>query len=369
MDKKKILVVSHSFYPDNSPRAFRTTELVKELCRQGHDVTLLSHWKTEMQDLIYDYGFHFLPLKEVTWKQPKIFSMGPFVKLSRIFIRFSKLFFEYPNIQLLWNVSKALKNEKGYDQLISIAVPYPVHWGVAMRWKKNSDLNPAKVWIADCGDPYMGGENDTFRPPFYFAWVEKWFCKKVTYLTVPTEGSIQGYYPEFHSKIRVIPQGFKFDEILLYTGDKDSNKPQFAYAGLFIKDRRDPSQLLQYLVSLPNDFVFHIYTKSPQLVHPFVAKSGGRIILHEPIPRKDLLFELSKMDFVVNFENVGTIQTPSKLIDYAILKKPILSVTTDKLNSTIVDEFLNANYTHQVSVKNPDQYRIENVVQKFISLA
>ena len=40
MQPKTILVVSSAFYPENSPRSFRTTELVKELARQGHQVTL-----------------------------------------------------------------------------------------------------------------------------------------------------------------------------------------------------------------------------------------------------------------------------------------------------------------------------------------
>jgi hypothetical protein len=38
-DRKKILIVSRSFYPMNSPRSFRTTELVKEFARQGHMIT------------------------------------------------------------------------------------------------------------------------------------------------------------------------------------------------------------------------------------------------------------------------------------------------------------------------------------------
>ncbi|MBS1516026.1 MAG: hypothetical protein JSS63_13400, partial [Bacteroidetes bacterium] len=42
MTKKKILIVSSAFYPQNSPRAFRTTELVKEFARQGHSVTLIT---------------------------------------------------------------------------------------------------------------------------------------------------------------------------------------------------------------------------------------------------------------------------------------------------------------------------------------
>jgi len=55
-----------------------------------------------------------------------------------------------------------------YDLLISIAVPYPIHWGVAAVWAKDKSKNLAPNWIADCGDPYCFQENDTFKPPFYF---------------------------------------------------------------------------------------------------------------------------------------------------------------------------------------------------------
>jgi hypothetical protein len=65
--------------------------------------------------------------------------------------------------------------ESGYDLLISIAAPHSIHWGIAWARKDGSPI--AGIWIADCGDPFMGKENDTFRPPFYFRYLEKWFCQ------------------------------------------------------------------------------------------------------------------------------------------------------------------------------------------------
>ena len=50
MDTKKILVVSSAFYPENSPRSFRTTELVKELARQGKLETLVSDAKEKARE-------------------------------------------------------------------------------------------------------------------------------------------------------------------------------------------------------------------------------------------------------------------------------------------------------------------------------
>lgn len=367
MDKKKVLIVSRSFFPDNSPRSFRTTELAKEFARQGHEVTVITPRKPGIHD---DFEKeHKLTIKSMgtpSWNAMEVKGSAPEKLLRRVLVRLSLWLFEYPHIELTRMVKKVLENESGYDVMISIAVPYPVHWGVAGVHRKKHSV--ADVWIADCGDPYMGAENDTFKRPFYFKYVEKWFSRKADFITVPTQGSIQAYYPEFHSKIRVISQGFRFEDVEVYQGEKLNSIPEFGYAGNFIPGRRDPSEIFEYLLSLDIDFRFHIYTSRTDMVAPYVKRSAGKIVLHPVRPRPEVLFELSKMDFVVNFENAGHKQTPSKLIDYAILDKPILSVSTGNLNKDHVLQFLNRDYTNRYIIKNPDQYRIENVCKRFLSL-
>ncbi|MCZ8330804.1 MAG: glycosyltransferase [Flavobacterium sp.] len=362
---KKILLVSNGFYPENSPRSFRATELAKELVRQGNQVTVITHPRQGVETFCQQNGIAFKSLGNLTWAEPTAKGTGIIRLFWRVIVRMSLLLFEYPKIQLVFLVKKALKNETGYDALISIAVPYPIHWGVASIWSKKI----AKVWIADCGDPYMGQENDTFKPAFYFKWVEKWFCKKTDYLTVPTEKSVAGYYPEFHSKIKVIPQGFRFEDVQLFTGEKDNSKVVFGYAGMFIPGRRDPSEFLEFINTVESDkpFEFHIYTTTPQFVQPYI-KNNGRVILKELVPRDKLLFELSKMDFMVNFENVGNTQTPSKLIDYLIIEKPVLSIKYGDLNKQAVHQFLKADYTQKMLLPDRELYRIENVASKFTAL-
>ena len=101
----------------------------------------------------------------------------------------------------------------------------------------------------------------------------------------------------------------------------------------------------------------------------YADNSGGRIRLKDYLPRKELLFELSKLDFVVNFENVGRKQSPSKLIDYAIINKPILTVNSIDFNNTIALEFLEGSYANGLIIKNRNQYRIQNVAEKFLQLS
>ena len=184
----------------NSPRAFRTTELVKEFARQGHDVTLLTV-KDRPEHLAFEKE-HNVTIKDLGTLRFKPVNPGKenwIGKLIRKVLRRGLVqAFEYPDIQLMYMVKKALRNERGYDLLISIATPHPIQWGTAWAWNENDPV--AYSWVADCGDPYMGATLDTFNKWFYFKYLEKWFCRKADFITVPIESAKEGYYPNSGTK-------------------------------------------------------------------------------------------------------------------------------------------------------------------------
>lgn len=367
VDKQKILIVSCSFYPMNSPRSFRTTELVKEFARQGHEVVLLTSRNEELHPgFELKHGIRIKDLGSAKLKRFESSKNGRAVSLfKRILNRALNLLIEFPDIQWFWKVKKILKQESGYDLMISIAAPHSVHWGVAWARKKRHPI--AKTWVADCGDPFMGTVLDTFRKLFYFKYLEKMFCRKADFITVPIEEAIDAYYPEFRSKIRVIPQGFNFDEVNIDTSAYRKNgKPTFAYAGTLIPGGRDPGEFLEYLSTLEKDFKFILYTKSRNLVDPWKERLNGKLVVRDYVPREDLLKELSKMDFLVNFENSTARQMPSKLIDYYLTGRPVLSVPTTNIDKEKVSEFLAGNYNRKVDYSGMEKYRIENVCQSFL---
>lgn len=367
--KKKILIVSRSFYPMNSPRSFRTTELVKEFARQGHHVTLLTS-KDEEQHCKFEKEFG---IKIKDWGSLKLPDInlngsGRITRLGkRILRRGLYQLFEYPDIELMFKVKKALAIEFGYDLLISIAVPHPIHWGVAWAWRNETPI--AKTWVADCGDPYMGHQLDTYSKMFYFKFLEKNFCQKTDYISVPIEDARKGYYPEFRDKIKVIPQGFNFEDLNIeYTEYNPHEVPTFAYAGGLIPGGRDPRTFLDYLTCLDRDFKFIFYTKSRELIQPYLGDSNGRIEIRDYIPRSELLLKLAEMDFLVNFENDTSLQQPSKLIDYYLVGRPVLSVPSFNVDKIVINEFLNGNYSNRYKFKDMEQYRIENVCGQFLDL-
>lgn len=366
--KKKILIVSSSFYPQNSPRSFRTTELVKEFARKGHYVTVLTPkdnkihipFEKEHRVIIKDLGILTLQTFDITKgnKYYKIF--------KRVINRTLLQLFEYPYIELMFQVKKALKYEKEYDLLISIAVPFPIHWGVA--WARNRNHQIAKIWAADCGDPFYFNTHDTFNKLFYFQYLEKWFSRKADYITIPFDELKKYFFREFEGKYKVIPQGFNFNEIKINDKKIKNEVITFAYAGSFIKDARDPRKFLDFLLTVQIPFKFIIYNKQKEFTDPYKKELGDKLIVKPYIPRKELLFELSRMDFLVNIEYDPANQSPSKLIDYSFTKRPILLIRNKEFNKNIIHEFLIKNYTNQFKLDNIEKFNIEKVAKQFLEL-
>lgn len=356
----KILIISKAFFPDISPRANRTTQLALEMVRQGNDVTVMM---PEFDSKYYNEYTKNTGVKFKSLGKLKFEKINGKNFLFRALSRMLLLLFEYPNIQLTWMIKKALKNESGYDLLISIAVPHPIHWGVAAAQKKNHCI--AKVWAADCGDPYMGCKTDTFEKVFYFKYVEQNWCKKCDYIIVPEASAKSGYYPKFQSKIIVISQGFNLTEfeISKYIQTK---KPTFAFAGALSLHFRNPYPFLDYLCTLDLDFKCIIFNES-ELIKPYVEKLQGKLELRKYVPRGELLAILGTMDFLINIENNTSVQVPSKLIDYAIVNRPVLSICSE-LNTSIIDEFLAGNYSNQYKMPDISNYDIKNVTFKFLTL-
>lgn len=367
---KKILIVSRSFYPMNSPRSFRTTELVKEFARQGHEVTLLTP-KNEREHEEFE-KLHHVRIKDLGSPSLPGITLNRNNKVAyftkRVMRRALLWFFEYPDIEWMFKVRKALSRESGYDLLISVAAPHSVHWGTALARTRKHPI--AKTWVADCGDPFMLATLDSFKKLFYFRFPEKYFCKKADAITVPFEGAKSGYYPEFREKIRVVPQGFDFSVDVNGRSEKVENDvPTFGYAGGLIPGGRDPSELLNYLLSLDKDFRFILYTKSRGLVEKFANRSGGRIEIRDYIPREQLLQVMSRMDFLLNIENSTPLQKPSKLIDYYLTGRPVLSVGSNQIDRAAVDQFLAGDYSNKLDYSDIDQYRIEHVCSRLMNLA
>lgn len=348
----------------------RATELAKEISRQGHKVTLYAVLgEYDYSNFENEYGIkvkNLGPTRFATFNSDGHRNNEVFIQ--KVFRKVFHKILEYPDVELAFKVSGALKRENNVDLLITVAIPYPLHWGAAYRKEKVLPQNFPKTWVADCGDPYMG--NKFHKHPFYFKYIEKWFCKKADYLSIPIEKAKSAYYKEFHHKIRIIPQGFDFSISNTLRTTPNNNVQTFIYAGVFYKDLRDPRPFLDYLCSKQTRaFKFVVYTKSAHLLKGYKEALGDKLDIRDYIPREELLGVMAQADFLVNFENKGSVQSPSKLIDYALAKRPVLSIEANQfVDKELIDRFLKKDYSRALQIKNIEQYNIANVAKDFLNL-
>lgn len=365
----KILIVSGNFFPLNNPRSFRTTELAKEFCRQGHEVDVYIPKNDYDYQLFFkntNVKIHFvdIPSNKKTSNSGKKGRISSII--NRIFNRIKVTYLAYPTILYYSRLPNLFERPNEYDLIISIAVPHPIHWGMTKALKQNPSL--AKVWIADCGDPYMLCKTDTFSNPFYFKWFEKAFCRRADYITIPVEGGKSGYYPEFWDKIRVIPQGFDFSNIKIVERYMPNPVITFSYAGVFIPGIRDPRPILDFLIQTKKDFRFYIYTNQPAIIESYKNQLGEKLIINGYIDREELIYRMSGYDFLLNIENGTSVQTPSKLIDYSLSGRPVLSIYSQNIDKEKFERFLSRNYSDQLTLPHVEDYNIKNVVGRFIDL-
>ena len=367
MGKKKILLVSNGFYPEISPRSFRATELAKEFYRQGHDVTVISKYRDhDYSAFLNEFPITFKMLNKPVLPRIPEFKTKPFSFLFRILSRLLAVYLEYPGIEEMFLLKKRLRHESGYDLMISIAVPYTVHWGVAKARSEKHKI--ADTWVADCGDPYMGDILDSIKKPFYFKYLEKSFSRKADFISIPVESAKPAYYSEFHHKIMIIPQGLDFDLSITKSDNKKRNDfPEFAYAGSFLKGIRDPIPLVKFLLTTDIPFKFYVFTNQQELFYEFKEVLNGKLIVSGYIPREELLRVLSRMDFLINLDNDTTLNIPSKLIDYIVVNRPVLNIDKNFDTEDLL-AFLKGDYIGRMSLPKPEQYHIKNVTRQFLGL-
>lgn len=361
----RIVIVSGTIYPHISARAFRATELAKGLARMGHDVTLYAILGE------YDYsGFEReTGVKVRSLGKSRFGNYDSDGKCNwtfghRVLKRLLYNVIDYPRCEYLHKTYNALCREKPFDLLITVAHPFGIHWGAAFFKKKHPGL--FKAWISDCGDPFMGNPHDR-RWKLFLKPLECFWGRQTDLISIPVENGKTGYYEEFRDKIVVIPQSVDFDSVELdeYKGNV---VPTFLYAGTVYPGIRNPREFLEYLCEKGVDFKFYVFAPDDVVFEDFKEKLGDRLEMRRFVPRSDLLRMMSRMDFLVNINNESAVQTPSKLIDYGLSRRPILNVSSHltEREKASIDAFLQGDYSSSFAVPDLEQYDTKNVCRKFM---
>lgn len=368
-----ILIVSYFYYPENTPRAFRAHELVKEFVKRDYKVTLVLPNKSIYKSCQFPNNVKVLYVGQ----EQKIANSNTFKedksKITRFIKRFlsnAKYYFfplSFFNDFKKEAIQALNKINTSYDIVFSNSFPLVTHLALAKAFKVNDKLKASKVKIAEYSDPfYFQTHKKIF---FFYKYIERNALKQFDYISIPTDKAKSSYYTlKAEDRIKILPQAYNLNEIKTEEF-KENDKPVFSYAGMFYPGMRDPSFLFNYLVDLDIDFKFKIYTRhsNDEFISKYKQKLGDKLEVISDLSREEVVKELSKADFLINVDNISKNQTPSKLIDYAISNRPIFSASLNNFSSVSFDKFLNKNYEDQLVV-DLSKHNISNVVDGIIAL-
>ncbi|NVK04811.1 MAG: hypothetical protein HWD92_08305 [Flavobacteriia bacterium] len=339
-----------------------------ELAKQGHQVKLFcvlgKREETEaffagVKNIeIIDYGpTRFLKENSSGLIQRGLVSMA----VSKLFRRSLTM----PHLELTRLVWKRRKDILDSQAVISIGMPFQIHWGMGLLkifTGKAKDI----PWVADCGDPFIGNSHASGNPFPYLKRISNRMLNKANAISVPVESQKLVYPVSMRDKIHIIPQGFVIDINL--PEYKVNEVPTFIYAGTFYEGLRDPRLLLNHLTKLSEPFVFHVYTRAVEFVRPFKEELGEKLVVHDYLPREELLKKLATADFLVDFQNNSESQVPSKLIDYGISKRPIMSIPFGELPEDKVSAFMKGNYQGLDLKIDVESHDIRTIARRFVDL-
>jgi len=375
MQKCRILVTSFYYHPEINPRAFRTYELVKGFLKMGHSVDLfIPHYdfcyeKHENLRIFHVGSKHIKSdenkLKYIKGRLFDFFMYHIYCKMKRDYDCFYFCYGTY--IHVLEHALKQIKDEK-YDMLISIALPFSIHYGTAQFLKKYNPNIHTK--IADYGDPFSS--NPVLNVSSKCQRIEKKVLDYFDHIAVPVEHTIHDF-KQFKKtdKIHVIPQGIDIESIKIEPYHKN-DIVTFGYAGTFYDEIRNPKLLFDFLTEASFDFRFIMYTDAQgmKLISQYIEKLGEKLIVNDYIPRNEVIYKMSQMDFLINIDSLSSMQffgRASKLIDYALTGRPIFSMTQNSLDHEKFLRFISGDYTGKLEI-DVNQFDANVVCQKFLDL-
>lgn len=359
----KIRILTGHYSPEIHPRAFRAELLGKEFTKQGDDVEIIALRK--IKDFNYEnYTKEFkIKVKNIGLYSGNLKSHSNSKTLNSL-KRTTDYFLNGRLFLNAYRIYKYIKNLPSVDIFISCSTPFMNHLGsyFLIRDAKKSRTK----YFADCGDPLY--YNKQSPKAIYFKYIEKIVLREFNYVLVPSKDCIKAY-DAFVSvdKLKISPQGYDFSNLKEFTYKKN-NPVTFAYAGAFYNDIRNPNFFLSYLCGVAKEFKFVIYyrnvdEKMYDLLKKYKIILKEKLVIHQNIPRQLLVEKLSKMDFLINMDNIVDYQIPSKLIDYCASGRPVYNCSANNFNKQTFVNFMNYNFQEELKI-DKKLFDIKNIVSE-----
>lgn len=376
--KKRLMLITNSYWPAPTPRAFRWAAIAEYWVSQGHHVDVICARQTDRGGFetlytgvhVYRVGIAMGSALRRWARTSAPWSAAESVERSTLTYRvfrqvgimikgsikavhdhiWKKLY--WPDYACMWyfpakRTAKKLVARNRYDALISVSLPYTGHL-VGLAIKKQYLFLP---WIVDIGDPFAYMTETPQNNLRFFGRLnyrsENQVLRNANAISVTAEAAKDKYaqvFPEAANKLHVIPPLFRppgssSARPILFPAE---GKIRLVFVGTLYRDIRSPETLLLLYsrllkTDLADKLELHFFGSigdCGSLFDQYADLNGRKIFLHGLVERDTAMQAMKEADILINIGNRTIYQLPSKLIEYVSLGKPILNITNVEHDSS-----------------------------------
>lgn len=372
----KLLIISYSYAPELTPRAFRWAEVATKLTEMGHQVHILSAaisgGEEDGEVTVYRVRDWLINAsRRVAPSSPAVNSNDMAAKLwptLRKFIRNLWRAVYWPDFACGWIIpatskARALCQDNKYDWVISVSHPFTGHFVGLL-------LNPKKYgssWLVDIGDPFYLMKEPAPNNPWLYSWlshqIERKVLKGADSISVTTQPTRLLYEKNFAfsiNKIKVIPPLVSLPKINGNHVYKKDGIIRLVYVGTLYSKLRNPKAVIECFSNL-----ISIQTQQKIELHFYGAINDchdefeiccdsvrSAIYIHGIVSRAEVLQAMIRADVLVNIGNHSESQLASKVVEYMALGKPILNFTTIEHDTSLTAL---ANYPSVMNIQKTEK--------------
>lgn len=358
----RILVVSYSYAPDPTPRAYRWSAIAEYWTSRGHEVDVVCGWKPG--DARFERrngvsinrvgGMLSESARGLLGRRSHRDASGPGSAMRpSLMAGFATWIYGltwrrvyWPDYACLWwfaaaPAAKRLCLAKGYAGAITVSHPFTSHL-VGLTLKRRF---PSLRWVADIGDPFSlpagAPQNNLALYAALNRWIDGRVCARADAMSVTVDSCRDAYvsaFPACRDRIRVIPP---------LCGGESASRPaarvlpargngglNLVFSGRLYRALRRPDYLLALIARLvEKNPAIHLHlfgdlNDCAGALSPYGPLVGRNIHLHGVQPRGVVLSAQREADILINIGNDSAYQLPSKVIEYIAAGKPILNIAS-----------------------------------------
>jgi glycosyltransferase involved in cell wall biosynthesis len=348
----KLLVITYSYPPDLTPRAFRWSAIAAQLARRGHQMDVLCAAVADraaggdpaglavhrVRDSLLNASARVTP--GASAPAMRAGALAAVRSAPRLAARALWRAVYWPDYACGWIVPAAraarrLCERNAYDWIISVSHPFTGHV-VGLRAKRH--LSGAR-WLVDVGDPFHLMKEPALNNRLLYSGlnraIEQRVVSRADAVSVTTDEAKRLYETHFEvaaPRISVIPPLISLPGTAQPRARADGTV-RLVYVGTLYRRLRSPERLLALTRALAaasrRAIELHFYgsvNDCGPLLAPWLEAGPARIYAHGLVSRASVNQAMADADVLVNIGNASAAQLASKVVEYMAMGKPVLNL-------------------------------------------